>query len=515
MSKVRKPFPLIVATLGTMILTLSFSGVAGSGAWSPPPITAFISVQPGSSPNARVEGRFSRDRQEDRQKTFTIAVAAAGIPLGDRVGALELRDLRDNLIPFRKIGPGEYLAEREIHGWSYTIALSPVTDQRAAAHGSWFSADAGVLVLGDLLPEFGPWSPGRPAWINFLPPGGSPVIGLPLLEDPSFYPLPSIPGGQWYNVNDSDEAVAFVGNDWRTHRIGKPSGAELIISGQWNFSDKEAEDMIREVLTEYTKLFRQGPASEPRIALSRFPRETRHGRWEAETKGDTVIIISSDMPFKTQSLQRLHEQLRHELFHLWIPNGVNLTGNYDWFYEGFALYQSLKLAVGLNRIRFEDFLDTLSRAHTIDSAGSQRISLIQASAARFSGANTQVYARGMLVGFLCDLALIEKSKGKRSVEDVLRSIFVRHRKPASPTDGNTAVIAELESNLELVPFVEKYVTGAEKMHWSGELAAAGIEDTDAGPRTTLHVKEKLSGRQKTTLDKLGYNNWRNSPRKSK
>jgi predicted metalloprotease with PDZ domain len=140
-----------------------------------------------------------------------------------------------------------------------------------------------------------------------------------------------------------------------------------MMSSQWLFSDEEAERMVSEVYKEYTKLFRQDPLSGARISLAKFPRDVKPGDWEAETRANNVTIISSDMPFKTQSLQRLHEQLRHELFHLWIPNGVNLTGNYDWFYEGFALYQSLKLAVALNRIRFEDFLDTLSRAHTIDN----------------------------------------------------------------------------------------------------------------------------------------------------
>ena len=58
-----------------------------------------------------------------------------------------------------------------------------------------------------------------------------------------------------------------------------------------------------------------------------------------------------------------------------IPNDVNLSGNYDWFYEGFALYQSLKLAVGLNRIRFEDFLDTLHSVRRAVGLGAVRLFL--------------------------------------------------------------------------------------------------------------------------------------------
>jgi hypothetical protein len=266
------------------------------------------------------------------------------------------------------------------------------------------------------------------------------------------------------------------------------------------------------------------------IILSDFRTKTSAGQWQAETRGSNVTVISSDMPFRTQSLQRLHEQLRHELFHLWIPNGVNLTGNYDWFYEGFALYESLKLAVALNRIRFEDFLDTLSRAHTIDSAQSQRTSLIQASNTRFEGSNTQIYSRGMLVAFLCDLALLEQSKRKRSVENVLTELFEKYRKPVRSadrnravlewlrnpkkisivdrSDGNTAVLELLRTNPKMISIVDKYITGSQKIEWASDLAAAGIEDSDAGPITNLRVKEKLNGRQKTLLDKLGYNNWR-------
>ena len=130
------------------------------------------------------------------------------------------------------------------------------------------------------------------------------------------------------------------------------------------------------------------------------------------------------------------------------------------------------------------------------------------SATRFAGSNTQIYARGMLVAFLCDLALLDHSKGKRSVENVLADLFARHRTPAAKVDANSAVVALLRSNPRVVPVVDKYVMGSEKIDWASDLASAGIEDSDAGILTNLRVKEKLTGRQKALLDKLGYNNWR-------
>jgi predicted metalloprotease with PDZ domain len=209
------------------------------------------------------------------------------------------------------------------------------------------------------------------------------------------------------------------------------------------------------------------------------------------------------MPFRTQSLQRLHEQLRHEMFHLWIPNGVNLSGNYDWFYEGFALYASLKMAVALNRIRFEDFVDTLTRAQAIDSHQTNRLSLLDASVKRWNGADTYVYARGMLTAFLCDVLLLHNSRGKRSLNDILREFYAKHRFPNPRMDGNTAALSILQNNRELGPIIDNYIKASGKFAWEPELLLAGLEI-----RNGLSVMSKLNGRQKDLLDALGYNNWR-------
>jgi predicted metalloprotease with PDZ domain len=244
------------------------------------------------------------------------------------------------------------------------------------------------------------------------------------------------------------------------------------------------------------------------INIFRFPQATPIGQWEAETRGRNITIASSDMPFKSQSLQRLHEQLRHEIFHLWLPNGVNLNGQYDWFYEGFALYRSLKLGVAVNRIRFEDFLDTLARVYDIDRLSAQKTSLIDASKNRWVGANTRVYARGMLVAFLCDVATLDSSKGKRSIDTLLSELYQKHRTPSATTDANAAILTLMKSRKELVPIVERYVAGSEPLDWTALLQKAGIDATTRDQLTRLATVAKPSGRQKDLLDKLGYNSWR-------
>jgi predicted metalloprotease with PDZ domain len=382
--------------------------------------------------------------------------------------------------------------------------LRPPPNIGAMAHVSWVAGEQGVLRPGDLLPE---QKEKTAAKITLELPAGWRVGTTEKRA-----------GEAVFEVDDLDRSVFAIGSGWREKRLPVADGGalDLLVAGAWKFSDDEAAQLTGAIFSEYNKLFGGRSFNSAAVYLGRFPDTAKAGRWEAETRGAAVTIYSADMPFSTQSVQRLHEQLRHEIFHLWIPNDLNLAGNYDWFYEGFALYQSLRLAVGTNRIRFDDYLDTLGRAYDIDALQSRRTSLIEASQSRWNGADTQVYARGMLVAFLTDLALLDKSKGKDSLTDLLREIYQKHRRPNAPReDANAAILKILEARAELRPIVEKYVKGAENIDWRTDLAAAGIETATENFSTKLKVAAKPGGRQKDLLDKLGYNNWRKRSEVSK
>jgi predicted metalloprotease with PDZ domain len=319
-------------------------------------------------------------------------------------------------------------------------------------------------------------------------------------------------GDNTFEVSDVQNAVFLVGKGWRENKVSFDKFVLNIATfGVWQFSDAESVKMSQSILESYTKIFGEIPNNKIQIAL--VPIKDKTGRWEAETRGNTLTIVSGDMPFKTNSLQRLHEQLRHELFHLWIPNDLALTGNYDWFYEGFAVYQSLRTGVQMNRIRFEDFLDTLGTAYYLVNFNEQQTSLIDASKTIQSGTNPQVYSKGMIAAFICDAAILEKSKGRSSIEEIFRRIYQEHHLPNKPQNGNRAVLNILKTKEELRPVVEKYIEGAGKIVWTKYLDNLGIEAIETDFKTQLKVKKKLSGRQKDLLDKLGYNNWRKISKK--
>jgi hypothetical protein len=478
-------------------------------------IEATIKIESVSPPVVRVDGRFL---VRNNSKNWTFLRSIAGIEnLGERISELKLEDKDGKEISYKKLMAGEYLAEGSATRFSYKVDLSAPKKLSGMAHVSWISDDQGLFMLGDLLPQF-EWQFGGTV---------SADIRLELPEEWTAVPDERRPGKNSLVVHDVEHAVFFVGKNLRkiAGLVGKDKligkdwwgkhSVDILTSDEWLFSDDEALDIASEIVNEYENIFNRIPDRSAQIFLIKFPAGTKPGNWEAETRGSNVVILSSDMPFKNQSVQRLHEQLRHELFHLWIPNNLALTGNYDWFYEGFALYQSLRTGIGLNRIRFEDFLDTLARAYDLDSLQSGKLSLIEASKNRWSGSNAQIYARGMLVAFLCDVALLRTSKGKRSVSDILRLVYQKHQKPNKAEDANAAILNILETQVELRPIVERYIKGAEKIDWRVDLNSAGIQQSGENFPAKLTVKSKLSGRQKDLLDKLGYNNWRKLVPKSK
>lgn len=414
--------------------------------------------------------------------------------LSKRFSHLYLYDRSGYLIRRKSLLSDERLDVSDYGAMAYSVDLTPRTGQFAESHLSWVNRDGGQLMLDDVLPQ----GLGRNATLWVEAPTEWKVLHSEMETQPGVV-----------TVSDIERSVVYLGAQFREFDVRPGTGGvKLAITGEWQFSDAEAAEMVKAVYAEYEQKIGKLQNSVSRVRLQKFRSVESFGIWEADTRGRSVTLTSSDMPFKNQSLQRLHEQLRHELFHLWIPNSVNLSGNFDWFYEGFALYQSLKTGVATNQIRFADYLDTLSRAYAIDAAQTNRGSLVEASKRRWSGSSTTIYARGMLVAFLCDLAMLESSKGKRSITDLTRKLYERHRPPAAFMDGNDAVLKLMHEYGELKTIVDRYITAGTPIDWTPYLQAAGIVAETSGRVVTLSVTTKPNGRQKDLLNKLGYNNWR-------
>lgn len=451
-------------------------------------IEATITVDAERPGVVNVEGRFTRSAKRSDKKTFFVTDEHAGAAgLENRFSGLELLANGENT-KFRRIGAGAFLAEKEFDAWRYSVDLSPAGRRAGTAHISRLDGTSGVLMPEDLLPLVGDV---RSAAVVIRVPAGW-----------EMYSTENRRQSGMFLISDVKNSVVAIGKDWRFIQ-GSGISPSLAIRGKWHFADADVASFALQILGYYETVFGSQAAGRRLIVIAPPPTSAGAGSWEADTRGKTVNILMADTAFATQSKQRLHEILRHELFHLWLPNDVWLKGYYAWFYEGAAVYASLRAGVFLGRIRFDDMLDTLARTYQIE-ASSERLSLTAMQQQGNAGAASRLYARGMLTAFLCDIEMLAASGGKRSFETLLLDVYVAHKPPAEPVPATEAVLQRYAKYPELSPIVTAFITGDRPFEWGVSLNKAGLEFADGN----LRVAKRHNGKQKALLDKLGYNAWR-------
>ncbi len=485
MSTMLKKFPAVFAVFAH-ILIFTCAGFAQIA-------EVKIKIAAPNQPFVHIETKFPTGEIK-RKLTFPQNYADAE-NLDARIENLKIKNDKNQEVGFIKTSAGEIQTAAGFSAVSYNLKIFVPENVLTTAHVSWLSETHGLLMLNDLLPDLGEKASAK---VLFELPDGWKISASEKQT-----------GEKSFQVSNVQTAVFLIGADWRQNSISVgDSIINFSVVGDWSFTPAQAAQTAGEILTEYQKIFGAIPEQRINIFLLRFPREIGFERWRAETRGANITILSAPTAFETLAAQRLHEQLRHELFHLWIPNNLSLTGDYAWFYEGFTQYAALRTGVKLNRISFYNFLNTLEQAINLTRRQNQTLSLLEASKSRWRGNYSGVYAEGIIIAFLADAALLRESGGKIDLFDVFRQVFQKYHPAENKIDGNTAILEILQNYKGLVPIVEKYIKGANKINFVNDLNATGIEISETDARQKLQIKAQLNRREKDLLNKLGYNNWR-------
>jgi hypothetical protein len=460
-------------------------------------LTARISVLSLDAARLKIEGT-----REYGTREWSFRNTYAGINnLGERIEKLDLADAMGAQIEARKLAPGEYEAAREAVRFSYEVNLKAPPNDADAAYVSWLTQTRGVLMLGDLLPRLTnekETSPAKTTVVQFELPAQWRIISVENRR-----------AGNVFETKDATRAVFYAGSDLREQerRIGAMSFT-FVTAGDWAFPDEEAERMAEDLLREHMETNGGAPRAAAMLALLPFPRFVAASRWSAETRGGTTMLLLGRSPSKIAALAQLSVPLAHELFHLWVPNGLALDGNYDWFYEGFTQYQALRAVVRLHLLTFDDYLNAIGRAFDVYAAtgDKDKLSLLEASARRWTSAPSLVYNKGLLVAFLYDLAVRQQTSSKQSLDDAYRELFRLYHAPEARMDGNAAVIKTLCEARNMQDFARVYIENARAIDLQAALASYGLKAERAAARTRITAVDSLSRPQRDLLRKLGYNN---------
>jgi predicted metalloprotease with PDZ domain len=277
-----------------------------------------------------------------------------------------------------------------------------------------------------------------------------------------------------------------------------------VLAGDWPILDKDALKIAAQIVQEYSKLTGFDLKRNAVLMLVPFPGDAGPERWTAETRGNAVVLLLGQRGSRRQVLSRLGIVLAHEIFHLWVPNSLKLNGDYDWFFEGFTIYQALRMDLRLHLISFSDYLDTIARVYDsyLSSPDRENLSLIQASERRLTTSSSLVYDKAMLVAFLYDLQLQRNTVCKASFDDLYRQLF--QRVTTRQADANETIIGVLKEQLGQQSFAREYIEGVGAINLESVLAPYGISVMQTSSGTKLSANH-LDKAQKKLLDCLARN----------
>ena len=222
--------------------------------------------------------------------------------------------------------------------------------------------------------------------------------------------------------------------------------------------------------------------------------------------------------------------LSHEHFHLWNVKRIRPQelGPFDytreaytrelWLAEGVTSYYDdhtlLRAGVYSTTAYLEVIAENIEKL--LSGKGAQLNSLSEASFDAWiryyrpneNSLNTSVnyYLKGGLVGLLLDLEIIKKSRGRATLDDVMRELYRRFksRPEVGITRGEFFAVVESLTGCTFQEFVAKYIDGTTAIDWQKAFAEFGIVlETDKKTKESyflgLTLKD-LAG--KVVIDKI-------------
>lgn len=268
----------------------------------------------------------------------------------------------------------------------------------------------------------------------------------------------------------------------------------------WGEGSYDAERLVadtRKIVAAAEALFGGLPYSSYTFFLHLFP----EGRGGLEHR-DSSSLQADRWAFEGEEYESLLALVAHEHFHVWNAKRIrpaplgpfdygaeNYTTNL-WVVEGLTTYYTDLILRRAGIITPERYLTRLGDYITRFDAlpGRRHQSLAESSFdtwIRFyrpdeHTPNSQIsyYHKGALVGLLLDLEIRGATKNRRSLDDLMRTLWERYGAPdvgyPESGEGSVEAIAAELAGRDLSPFFDRYVRGTDDLQYEPYLRIAGV-----------------------------------------
>ncbi|HJV72953.1 MAG TPA: M61 family metallopeptidase [Noviherbaspirillum sp.] len=251
-----------------------------------------------------------------------------------------------------------------------------------------------------------------------------------------------------------------------------------------------------------------------------------------EHRASTALICSrADLPVKGQ--KEMSDGYRtylglcsHEYFHTWNVKRIKPAAfaPYDlrsegyttllWLFEGFTSYYDDLMLVRSGVIDEAAYFKLITKTinGVLRGSGRTKQSVAESSFDAWTkyyrqdenspNAIVSYYTKGSLIGLALDLTIRAETKGKKSLDDVMRTLWARYGSDFYEQDAGVGVTeSEAEAlfdevtGLKLRRFFDRYVRGTDDLPLAKLLAAFGIElsDNRKSAKPSLNIRTAREG----------------------
>ncbi|WP_240755190.1 PDZ domain-containing protein [Pedobacter sp. SYP-B3415] len=274
---------------------------------------------------------------------------------------------------------------------------------------------------------------------------------------------------------------------------------EVAMVGQGNYDKARLQADMPKIVEQATALYGENPNKYYVFIVHNVER----GGGGLEHLNSTTLEVTRDSYGTAKGYEGFLDLVAHEYHHLWNVKRLRPVAlgpfDYDnenyttnlWVAEGFTSYYENKFMLRAGFLTPEQFVTKLAGAvGTVVNTPGARVQSAAASSydawiigyrPNENSRNNSIsyYSKGEVIGLLMDLEIIRASKGAKSLDDVMKTMYWQVKKNGKGyTDAEFKACVEQTAGVSFTDFWTKYVNGTDEVEYTKYLGYAGIEAVD-------------------------------------
>ncbi len=283
-------------------------------------------------------------------------------------------------------------------------------------------------------------------------------------------------GEGFYHAKDYDEVVdspIMLGKLTKTSTKIENTNIDIYSYSKTGKITAESLLLILEDMLNATSQFTEGLPVDNYTFLFHFENFSA-GAWEHNYSSFYVFAESELSDYLTQELKSV---AAHEFYHVVTPLNIHseLVGNFNfekptmsqhiWLYEGVTEWASDILQLRDYLITLDEYGKQIKGKLSANDNFNQSVSLTELSlhSTEMQDQYPNIYQKGALVAGLLDIRLLQLSKGKKGLREVLNQLYKDYgaNKAFSEKDFFDEFVKRTYP--EIADFINRYIKGTEKL----------------------------------------------------